>query len=168
MGRVALLIVLLASVAKPASACPPGPCNKYRHMVPDRTVQALAVGYTRRITARMPRLSRDRIAAMLTGSIWDPVYAPAAPNVRTIPPPSIRFAFARNVRRPARDNIRTVLIRRIEFRDRQALIEVDGEVFVLERCDLDIPDACLNLRTDLNFDEDDEPVADTQFAKPPR
>jgi hypothetical protein len=168
MVRVALLIALIAGVANPASACPPGPCNKYRHMVPDRTVQALAVGYTRRITVRMPRLSRDRVAAVLTGSIWDPVYAPAGPNVRTIPPPSIRFAFARNVRRPARDNIRTVLIRRIEFRNREALIEVDGQVFVLERCDQGMPDACLNLRADASFDDDDEPIADTQFAKPPR
>ena len=160
-------MVLMFAAARPADACPPGPCNKYRHIEPDRLMQAEAVGYTRQITARLPRFTRARIAQLLTGSIWDPVYASSPnPNVRMVPPPSIRFVEARSVRRaPVRSNVRTVLVRRIEVRGREAWIEVDGAVFVLERCDADLPDACLNLRSDLSFDDLD---ADTEFAKPPR
>lgn len=131
-------------------------------------MQADAVGYTRQITARLPRFTRARITKLLTGSIWDPVYGLSpSPNVRMIPPPAIRFVEARNAKRaPVRSNVQTVLVRRIEVRDGEAWIEVGGAVFVLERCDADLPDAaCLNLRSDLSFDD---PDTDTQFAKPPR
>ena len=164
MVRIALLMVLLAAV-RPADACPPGPCNKYR---PNLSVPAHVTGYTRRIdSTRMPRFTRARITAFLTGSIWDPVYALSPdPRMGVSPPPAIRFVEARSAtRRPVPIGTRTVLVRRIEVRDGEAMIEVDGQVFVLERCDHDLPGGCLALRTDLSFDE---PQEQSQFAKPPR
>jgi hypothetical protein len=46
------------------------------------------------------------------------------------------------------------------------MVELDGAVFVLERCDADLRGACLMLRSELSFDE---PVVESsQFAKPPQ
>jgi hypothetical protein len=86
------------------------------------------------------------------------------PDTQVINPPWLRFVEPRNVTRP-RGSIRNVLLRRIEIRRGTAMIELDGTVFVLERCP-DMPRrVCLNLRDDLSFDE---PAEDAQFAKPPR
>jgi hypothetical protein len=167
MVRIALLVALLVGISAPfASACPPGPCNKYR---PHRIVPAEVTGYTRRITTGLPRLTRARIAQFLTSSAWDPVYALSpSPDLRVqvSAPPAVRFVAARTLTRiKQRAGIRTVLLRRIEIRDGEAMIEVDGQVFVLERCDAQLPGACLTLRMDVDLDE---PQQDAQFAKPPR
>ena len=129
------------------------------------TITAKAVGYTRRIATRLPRFTRARIANFLSHSIWDPIVMEAAgPNLDVISPPPIRFVEARNAKRATALDVRSVLVRRIDVRKGVAMVEVDGDVFVLERCDADLPIACLTLRSDLSFDA---PVQPTQFAKPP-
>lgn len=178
MHRLVLLVVgvTLAGLASAADACPPGPCDKYRHMTRPVVTPRPTV-YMRTIAGAAPGFSYRSVAAFLSGSTWEPMPTSTPPNVLVAPSPKLRFRFANVTRRRIDASVRSVLIRRIERRGGLTLVEVDGDVFALSRCgNVRRPAACLTLRTDLSLDE---PAFDpnqfggqtyggsTGFAQPP-
>jgi len=177
MHRLVLLVgVTLAGLAPAADACPPGPCNKYRHMTRP-VVTARPTVYMRTIAGAAPAFSYRSIAGFLSGSTWDPMPMPTPSNVVVAPSPTLRFRIAKVARRQIDSSVRIVLIRRIERRDGPTLVEVDGEVFALSSCGtVRRPRACLTLRTDLSLDEPEVDAyqfggqtygGSTGFAQPP-
>jgi len=168
--RLAWIVALTLAGTSIATACPPGPCLKYRHMQRVQPIHENATRYARSLRARPPASSRA-IAGFLTGSVW-------LPQDNLVPRPSgvypalpIRFLDPRQVRTsPNRIDERVVLVRRIDRRDRTTMVEVDGQVFELSAC----KDAsrqwtsCLTLRADLSFDApEQDPADDGHFAQPP-
>src|SRR5687768_3935200 len=134
MHRLVLLVgVTLAGLTSAADACPPGPCNKYRHMTRPVVTPRPTV-YTRTNAGALPAFNYRSIAVFLAGSTSDPMPTPTPANVVVAPSPRLRFRIASVARRPIDSSVRTVLIRRIERRDRLTLVEVDGDVFALARC----------------------------------
>jgi hypothetical protein len=154
MHRLVLLVGLaLAGLAPSAEACPPGPCNKYRHMTRPVVTPRPTV-YLRTIAGVAPAFSYRSIAGFLSGSTWDPMLVRTTANAVVAPSPKLRFKIANVARRPIDSSVRSVLIRRIERRAGLTLVEVDGDVFALARCgSVRRPIACLKLRGDLTLDE---------------
>lgn len=152
-----------------ATACPPGPCNKYRHMMPPPVVTPTT--YTRTLPGAPPVGGYDRIARFLAASTWAPILAPMPPGA--VQPLPLRFISPTNARRPVQALVRSVLIRRIERHDSMTLVEVDGAVFELSRCGTrQRPMACLT-RSDATLDDPELETeiqvspSDGNFAQPP-
>src|SRR5690349_9505788 len=117
MHRLIVLVgVTLAGLAPAADACPPGPCDKYRHMTRPVVTPRPTV-YMRTIAGAAPALGYRSIARFLTGSTWDPMPTLTPANVVVAPSPKLRFQVANVARRPIDSSVRNVLIRRIERRD---------------------------------------------------
>ncbi|HTL37491.1 MAG TPA: hypothetical protein VL326_30370 [Kofleriaceae bacterium] len=171
MLRIALVFALVAGASvRIADACPAGsPCLKYRRPPP---APARVWGYQRITAVTMPRLSRANVIALLTSSDWDPLWAPIAaqPNANVVAPPRVRFREARNVNRnPLPMNMRTVIVREVEFHDGKAMVGVDGEVFQLGRCDDSRRHVCLTRLDGVTFEQLNAPVSpDSHFAQPPQ
>lgn len=78
MVMVGVVCVAVAAAARPAGACPPGPCINYtrdidraRRLVPPR--QKLVEVYVRARPAAMPSPAKStKVMALLTGSTWQP------------------------------------------------------------------------------------------------
>lgn len=116
------LFVVLAVIVRigAASACPPGPCLKYRHMVrPEAAVNT----YTRTVRAEPPVFSVARITAFITSSTWD-----AYPLGKRL-----RFVKPDQVARIATPD-RLVLVREIRRDEDLAVVSVDGTDYALYRC----------------------------------
>jgi hypothetical protein len=167
--RLVWIIALVLANTTIASACPPGPCLKYRHIQHVQPVRANAVSYARSLRARPPTNPRA-IAEFLTRSVWLP-QDHFVPQPGVYPALPIRFLDARQVQTsPNRTDERVVLVRRIDRRDRITMVEVDGQVFELSTCrDTNRQwTSCLTMRTDLSFDvPEQDPVDDGHFAQPP-
>jgi len=116
-----LLVVLAVTVRiGAASACPPGPCLKYRHMVPPEPVVNT---YTRTDRAEPPVFSVARITAFITSSTWD-----AFPRGKRL-----RFVKPDEVARVATPD-RIVLVREIRRDEDLAVINIDGIDYAMYRC----------------------------------
>ena len=118
MKWLCLVVVLIGTHV--AFACPPGPCLKYRHMLPPEPVVNT---YTRTDRAEPPAFSVARITAFITSSTWD-----AFPRGRRL-----RFVKPDEVARVATPD-RTVLVREIRRDEDLAVISVDGTDYALYRC----------------------------------
>ena len=171
MLRIALVFALVVSASvRIADACPAGsPCLKYRRPPP---APARVWGYQRIAATAMPRLSRASVIALLTGSDWEPLWAPVAtpyPNATVVAPPRVRFREARNVNRnPLPTNMRTVIVREVEFHDGKAMVGVDGEVFQLGNCSNSRRSVCLTKLDGVTFEQlNEQPSVDSHFAQPP-
>ena len=103
-----------------AAACPPGPCNKYRQMVP---FEPVVNTYTRTDRAEPPVFSVARITAFITSSTWDAF--PRGKRLRFIKPDQ-----AARIATPDR----LVLVRQIRQDEDLAVINVDGTDYALYRC----------------------------------
>lgn len=177
MLRAFAALCFLGLLATPATACPVNSeCLKYRRHMPPPRITVKVTGYMRSVPATPPAFNHRRIAQFLAASTWQPQYV-AGPGLGV--PPAIRFVDARTVRRPVvgNRNERLVNIRQLARRNGVTMVEVDGAVFALERCQY-LPrrwTACLTPRTDLSFDEPelDEELSwggvgyGGSFAKPP-
>ncbi|MBV8760588.1 MAG: hypothetical protein JO257_25070 [Deltaproteobacteria bacterium] len=115
-----LVLVLIGTHV--ASACPPGPCNKYRHVMPPLP-EPVVNTYTRTDRAEPPVFSVARITAFITSSTWD-----AFPHGKRL-----RFVKADEVTRTATPD-RIVLVREIRRDEDLAVINVDGTDYALYRC----------------------------------
>ena len=168
MRALLVLLALLAAAPRSADACAVGsPCLKYKRP-PDMpaVIRQQTSLYTRRSGGAFRSFTRSKIVAFLTGAQWDPPSQPPALKqgyVKVIPALPIRFVEAEHATRTLTHNdVRLVLVRRIEYRKGVVMIEVDNQVFALAPCD-GKKRMCLSLRNDLSFDT---PVED-EFAQPP-
>lgn len=119
-----LFLVLAVTVRiGAASACPPGPCLKYRNMAPPALPEPVVNTYTRSVRAEPPAFSVARITAFITSSTWD-----AYPLGKRL-----RFVEPRNAARRATSD-RVVLVREIRRDEDLAVISVDGTDYALYRC----------------------------------
>jgi hypothetical protein len=117
------LMLALVVGSGAATACPPGPCLKYRQLMPPVQPEPVINTYTRSDRAEPPAFSVARITAFITSSTWD-----AFPLGQRL-----RFVKAENVARIAtRDRI--VLVREIRRDEDLAVISVDGTDYALYRC----------------------------------
>lgn len=125
-----LCLVMLVLGSATASACPPGPCAKYRHMQPPPLPMPVINTYVRSVRAEPPRFSVARITAFLTSSTWEPFVNGSTP-VRL---PQLRFVEAAKVRRATPAFERVVLVREIRQDEDLAVVSIDGDEFALYRC----------------------------------
>lgn len=125
---IAMVLVVVASAT--ASACPPGPCLKYRNWHPDLPAPPIVNTYTRSVRAEPPAFSVARITAFLTSSAWDPFVA----GPTRIAPPRLLFVEPAKARRMGTGLERVVLVREIRQDADLAVVNIDGEDFALYRC----------------------------------
>jgi hypothetical protein len=126
-----LFLVLVVVGSATASACPPGPCSKYRHMQPPQLPPMPVVNtYTRAVRAEPPAFSVARVTAFLTSSQWEPFVA----GPTGIAPPRLRFVEPSKARRATALLERVVLVREIRQDADLAVVSIDGEDFALYRC----------------------------------
>jgi hypothetical protein len=128
MKWVFFLALVLGSAA--ASACPPGPCNKYRRFNPPPVPVPVVNTYVRTVRAEPPHFSTRAITAFLTGSTWDAFHP--APTAVAIP--HLRFYEAATIKRTAVVNERVVLVREIRQDQDLAVVSIDGDEFAMYRC----------------------------------
>lgn len=165
MRLVALIALATLAGLGVARACPPGPCNKYRHLVP--VVEEVGV-YRRAVPLPPPaRFDRRAVQQLLVASPWLPVQLPASQRSGKYAGPDplpLRFMTAAAVRRPLATE-RLVLVRQLERRDQVTYVEVDGVFFALEACrDGRARSACLRRVGALPPDVSEPPH---RFATPP-
>jgi hypothetical protein len=122
------LALVLGSAA--ASACPPGPCSKYRRFEPPLPAAPVVNTYVRTVRAEPPTFSVRAITAFLTGSTWDAFHP--APTMVAIP--HLRFYEAAKAKRATMLGERVVLVREIRQDQDLAVVSIDGDEFALYRC----------------------------------
>jgi hypothetical protein len=121
------LAVVLGSTV--ASACPPGPCLKYRHMQPPPVPVPVINTYVRTVRAEPPRFSVRAVTAFLTGSTWEAFH----PLNALVAVPHLRFVAPDHAIRSTPIE-RVVLVREIRQDEDLAVVSIDGEEFALYRC----------------------------------